>query len=89
MIFITTFLIKMSVVPEISNRILPDIEITYSTVTGTEIYYSDGLAAQYTCILILTRVDGLRWTYYVGDKIFIRRSGDDRYDDIITSWLFE
>ena len=74
---------------KISNIVLPDITVSYNKVSGTDIYYSDGLAAEYEGILILTRVDGIRWTYYVADKLFIRRSGDDTYDDFIRRWLFE
>ena len=74
---------------KISNIVLPDITVSYNKVSGTDIYYSDGLAAEYEGILILMRVDGIRWTYYVADKLFIRRSGDDTYDEFIRRWLFE
>jgi len=79
----------MSIVAKITNRFLSDIAIEYNKVSGTDIYYSDGLAAEYEGVLILTRVDGVRWSYYVADKLFIRRSGDDTYDDVIRRWLFE
>ncbi len=79
----------MSVIPRLTDRFLADITISYNKVTGTDIYYSDGLAAQYECVLILVRTDKIRWTYYVADKLFIRRSGDDTYDDVIRRWLFE
>lgn len=79
----------MSVIPKITNHFLADITISHNKVSGADIYYSDGLAAQYECVLILVRTDGIRWTYYVADKLFIRRSGDDTYDDVIRRWLFE
>jgi hypothetical protein len=79
----------MPVLSKISDRFLADITIEHRNLSGTDVYYSDGLAAEYECVLILTRVDGVRWSYYVGDKLYIRRSGDDTYDDFIKRWLFE
>lgn len=83
------FLTKMSVIPKISERFLSDIAISWNKISGSDMYYSDGLAAQYECVLVLTRTDGVQWRYYISDKLFIRRSGDDTYDDVIKRWLFE
>jgi len=79
----------MSVLPKISERSLPDITIKYNKVSGADMYYSDGLAATYEYVLTLTRVDKVSWAYYVSDKSFVRRMGDDTYDDVIRRWIEE
>jgi hypothetical protein len=79
----------MSVLSKISDRFLADITINYQKVSGADMYYSDGIAAKYEYVVTLTRTDQVSWKFYVSDKLFIRRFGDDTYDDVIGRWLFE
>ena len=61
------------------------LECSVEEISGTDLYYTDGAAAQYDFVIVI----GTMTRIFVSEKTrkILRIYGEDTYDDIIREWI--